>query len=73
MATVLKQARHTGAKEGPAPTPAGIPGRLCLQPPSEISTSCLSFPSGLQMSTKHPSQVSFTPTSQVLANITTDT
>lgn len=72
MAIVLKQARRAGAKEGPASTPAGIPGRLCLQPPSETSTFCVSFPSGPLMSTKHPSQVSFMPTSQVSANMTTD-
>lgn len=28
IATVLKQARHDGAKEGPASTPAGIPDRI---------------------------------------------
>lgn len=41
LASVLKQARHAGAKEGPAPTPAGIPGRLCLQPPSETPSHFL--------------------------------
>lgn len=44
---------HAGAKEGPAPTPAGSPGQLCLQLSSKTSTSCLSFPSGPWMS-KHP-------------------
>lgn len=72
VATVLKQTRHTGVKEGPTPTPAGIPGQLYLQPPSETSTSCLSFPSGPWMSTKHPSQVPFEATSQVSANMTKD-
>lgn len=54
MATDLKQTRHTSAKEGPAPTQLG----LCPRPPSETSTSCLSFPSGPWDVHQPPPQVS---------------
>lgn len=69
MATALKQTRHTSAKEGPAPTQLG----LCPRPPSETSTSCLSFPSGPWDVHQPPPQVSFMPTCQVSANMATDT